>query len=1042
MTLASAFNARAAEVIRIAFSLPADSVEKSLKRFSEQAGREVLFASQITRGVRANPVKGDLSPREAIDSLLANTGLVAVHDHKTGAFSVRKETDEEARKRQHAAATLQANHSREALKKNEIQTPANQKHQQPMKRNKLLTTLTAVVALFAGSPVNAQNAAGTGTIEGRVLNASNGSYLTNARVTVEGTNIQAFTDPAGRYRLTDVPAGETKVKVFYTGLAGQTATIAVQPRQIATHDFDLLSFSAAPLKEGEVVQLDAFTVAARREMDSAAIAINEQRFASHIKNVVSTDAFGDILEGNIGDFVKFLPGVTIDYVAADARAISIRGVGANYTSVTVDGNRIASANSSETGRTFELEQISINNAARIEIFKSRTPDISADALGGSVNLIPRTAFEQATASLNYRAFLSVNGTADKTLSKTPGPTNRASRKIRPGFDLVYTNPVTKNFGYTLSLLESDIFYPQDQTQPRWAPNWSPRPGATVESPYMGSYLTLKSPKNNQRESVGTTMDWRFRPNDVLSVSAQWNLYNAGFYSHQVFYDVGNFLPLAFDRTLTHGAPGRGTLNVGGGGNLRKFGTTYQGAISWRHTGPVWKLDAGVSFSHASNHYHSEQDGHFGSALLRLRGLPNSTTYDNYSPTVRFEGMDQNGYLFPAKITVFDANNANPIDQANPSNYNIVNSSFSPIDSSDAFKTARFNARRELGLAFPFALKTGVLFQEQTRDIAKKLAGIWLFVGPDGQPNTQDDNAGLYDIIHKESANPASAFGTPRVPLPDMWKLYDLFKTNPQHFRIADPTAIFRTPAFTSKWFRETILATYLMADTRLIDNRLRLIGGARFERTKDEGQGVLNNPAAARGITDPIEATKAQYKIRGSHSTITYDGVYPSLDAAFNVTPNFVARAAYAKSIGRPDLSNIIPNTSVPDPTSGNRTISVVNTGLQPTIANSLDLSLEYYFAGTGVFSVGLFQKDFSNFTGGVTRPATLALLNELGVPDAQLYADGGYIVSTKANIGSARVTGWEFNYIQTLDAEWMPRWLRHFTVRANGQRLHLEGST
>ena len=78
--------------------------------------------------------------------------------------------------------------------------------------------------------------------------------------------------------------------------------------------------------------------------------------------IVSTGAFGDITEGNIGDFVKFLPGVTIDYVSPDARTISVRGLPANYTPVSIDGFRIASANSSAAGRTLYGRQRSSSSA--------------------------------------------------------------------------------------------------------------------------------------------------------------------------------------------------------------------------------------------------------------------------------------------------------------------------------------------------------------------------------------------------------------------------------------------------------------------------------------------------------------------------------------------------------------------------------------------------------------------------------------------------------------------------------------------------------
>jgi hypothetical protein len=61
------------------------------------------------------------------------------------------------------------------------------------------------------------------------------------------------------------------------------------------------------------VKLDAFVVATGRETDGAAIAINEQRFAPNIKNVVSADALGDVMDGNVGEFLKFMPGITAEY---------------------------------------------------------------------------------------------------------------------------------------------------------------------------------------------------------------------------------------------------------------------------------------------------------------------------------------------------------------------------------------------------------------------------------------------------------------------------------------------------------------------------------------------------------------------------------------------------------------------------------------------------------------------------------------------------------------------------------------------------------
>ena len=52
----------------------------------------------------------------------------------------------------------------------------------------------------------ADRVSGTGTLEGRVLNLTSKSYLTNARITVDGTTLEAFTDDSGEFRLPGVPA--------------------------------------------------------------------------------------------------------------------------------------------------------------------------------------------------------------------------------------------------------------------------------------------------------------------------------------------------------------------------------------------------------------------------------------------------------------------------------------------------------------------------------------------------------------------------------------------------------------------------------------------------------------------------------------------------------------------------------------------------------------------------------------------------------------------------------------------------------------------
>lgn len=88
-TLACVCLATAAPTTPMTFDVPADSAEKALRLFSRQSGLEVVFASEVTRGVRTKAVQGEMPARQALDAMLTGTGLVVFED-KTGAFSIQR----------------------------------------------------------------------------------------------------------------------------------------------------------------------------------------------------------------------------------------------------------------------------------------------------------------------------------------------------------------------------------------------------------------------------------------------------------------------------------------------------------------------------------------------------------------------------------------------------------------------------------------------------------------------------------------------------------------------------------------------------------------------------------------------------------------------------------------------------------------------------------------------------------------------------------------------------------------------------------------
>ena len=911
-----------------------------------------------------------------------------------------------------------------------------------MKPYPALSLIRFAAALLAGLllhlPLHAQSA-NTGVVQGRVLNESTGDYVNSAAVTVAGTNLRTLTDTSGWYLLSGVPAGVVELRVTHATTVDRTLQATVTPGATLTLDIPLKSVATRGVAGEDVVVLSAFDVTAQRELDAAAIAINDQRHSASIKNVVSTDEFGDVTEGNVGDFAKFLPGITIDYTGTDARTISVRGVGPSFTQVTLDGAQLASANSSNPGRQFELEQVSINNTSRIEVFKSRTPDIAANALGGAVNLVSRSAFERRDPSLTYRAFLSLNGDADKSLKKSPGPSENRTRKIRPGGDFVWIHPVSQNFGYTVSVLHSDVFNQQDYGNPLWSPHAQTRAGATPSEPYLSNYNNRAGPKETQRQSIGTTLDWRVTPADVISFNVQWNAYDAFFANRQNSFDQSAtaVAPQAYSPTFTHGAPGTGQVTMIHQ-QVDKYGKTYSGDLRWKHTGQIWRMDAGVAHSHATNYYKDTDFGHFERINVRLRGQPKSTLYNNYRPTVRYEDIDG----FPNRIVVLDGATGEPIDLSDPSNYNVLSAGPTDAESFDQFTTARFNIGRDLGLSFPLSIKAGGLVQKQVRDIRRNAGGNLDFVGPDRTPNSADDNYALYDLIDEDFFT-TYPFNGPRMPTPSPSKFYRLYQEHPEYFRDTNPQNLIINTVNNSRRFEETISAAYLMADARLFAEKLRVVTGVRFERTDDEGWGALINPAVGKDITDPVERAKVQYIERGFHRKNSYDDIYPSVDLAWEIRDSLILRAAYAKSIGRPDLNYILPSVNVPDITvSNSKVITVTNSALLPATADNLDLSLEYYFRKTGVVSVGVFRKDFKNFNGSAPDlEATDELLEQFNVPNPELYNDGTFVIRTRQNVGDAVVEGIEFNYRQVLDFEGLPQWARNFTVFANGQQLDMSGS-
>ena len=894
---------------------------------------------------------------------------------------------------------------------------------------------SAVFIAFVLSQLGAQNAASTGMVEGRVLNTATGAYLENARVSVEGTSLTAFTNNVGEYRLASVPAGAATLRVFFTGLTPVTVTLNVTAGGVATQDFTL--------EPGETVKLAAFVVAVEKETNASALAINEQRFAPSIKSVVAADEFGTVTEGNVAEFLKFIPGVSLDYVAADARSAQVRGMPSAGTAVTVDGMRVANSGSGSPGRAFEFDQLSINNVSRIEVTKGPTPDSPADAIGGTVNMVSKSAFERTRVEFTYRAYLSLNHQWQQdanfiSLRKTPGHGRETSRKIKPGFDFTYVNPVSKNFGFTFTALDSNIFNQQFTSVPTWSPTSNAGAGGTLTAPAMTTYRFNQSPKSTARYSFGGTADYRFAPRDVVNVRASWNAFDAFFNDHAMTMTAG--APASYGPTFTQGANG----SVTEVGSTRKAErATYLVSAKWRHDGPVWKFDASINTSRSKGIFRDTEDGWFKQVSLSQTGL-----------RIRFDGINETR---PDSVTATNAAGV-PVDIRQLAGYTMTLTNTNPVNQFNTNKAVNANVSRYVDFGVPVQVKAGVDARRAIVD-ARRPFEQWTFVGPDHIANNADNLVANYDLVDVGGSSVPAPYGNGPWQYASPWKAWDLYKAHPDYF-VHDDLFALQQSALNSRLIREDVVSEYLRCDARLFQNRLWIVAGARYERTNDDGYGPINDPSrtfqrnAAGQLIDgnpntpgiqpvrlagsALDLARLQYVDRGAHVEKSYGDLYPSLNLTYDFTSSLIARASFAETLARPNYGDILPGVTLPDPSTTSRTITVNNIALKPWTAKNYDVALSYYPTGGGEISAGAFRKDIKDFFGGAVVPATPDLIELYGI-DAATYGDGSYLISYQQNVGDARITGVEFNYRQPL--RFLPQWARGVNVRYNITQLHLVGS-
>ena len=223
-------------------------------------------------------------------------------------------------------------------------------------------------------------AQGTGNVSGIVRDSYSESTLPGATVVVSGTSVGATTDIHGNFVITNLPAGTAVLKVSFLGYAPEEITIEIiqgENRQI--------NVSLSP----DIMTLQEFTFSSQALGQTRAI--NQQLSSDAMVNIVSEEKLKELPDINAAEALGRLPGVALQRSAGEGQKVLIRGMNPTFSAITINGMRVPS--NDPTDRSVNLSMISSESLAGIELFKSPTPDMDGEAVGGTVNLLLKKAPE-------------------------------------------------------------------------------------------------------------------------------------------------------------------------------------------------------------------------------------------------------------------------------------------------------------------------------------------------------------------------------------------------------------------------------------------------------------------------------------------------------------------------------------------------------------------------------------------------------------------------------------------------------------------------
>lgn len=745
--------------------------------------------------------------------------------------------------------------------------------------NRLISVLLTCLFLFQIS-VNAQN---TGRITGRITDSSTGEDLPGANIILVGTNYGVSSDRQGRYKIEKVPLGSYTLKVSYIGYEDFTTPITLTNVNYTVNVDVKLTMTAVPIKEIVVSGL----------LQGQVKALNQQLNAQDIRNVLSREEIEKFPDLNTADVLQRIPGINISRSLGEGTFVYIRGTEPRLTGVTVDGQKLASSDDEE--RIVDLGVINSSQLASVEVTKALTPDMDADAIGGTVNLVTRSPFDydRPTLKLDFGGGYAVQ-----------------DKKPLYRFSGAYSGFLGENrdFGYTISgsYYRNNIRGYSDEMQ--WD-NVKDVNGNTI--PFALTDFSLFD-YNTKRDHYGVSgvLEYKIDPNNLLHLRGMYNRKDDEQSRNNIRWrpSKGKYLNAT---TIQNGRLAFEFQNRNEKHNIYSF--SFGGV----HNFGELKLDYDLNYSFA-----------------RQEKIDPGQIKSEWQLSSKLNWlMDVSDPDFPQ----FTVTNKDATFTGDPANWEIDSQDYRETDIKNNVYTGVVNFKMPYDLfSVPAELKAGAKLNiDKKSKTAEKIKYKWK-----GSDKVYMSSVSNYETIQKFLQDKYTF-----SPMIDNTLVRNFFNQYRDLSNGLVGTIVYDDTDGSGGDYdnSENIYSVYLM--TNFNAGALSVLAGVRDEYTSTdyEGNKVLLDPSGNFLSLTPANNQK------------NYNNFFPYLHLKYKLAAKTNLRFAATKTIARPNYFDLAPYYWLDE---GGKTITQGNPDLSPTVSTNLDVMFEHYFQGIGVFSLGLFYKN------------------------------------------------------------------------------------